>query len=128
MGISLSDEEKKQLAKNAFRGGWSVTRLENADEQPWSFYHDLKTGKEVRLPSDPFSIQHYRMKGLKLGRLPGNYEIAEQTEENKLPDNVQEIVNAAVKAALQAAGVVQPAENKEVLVEQPKAPVQLKLL
>ena len=124
MGIKLTNDEKRQLQRNSARGGWSISKLENVDEQPWSFWHDPTTGREMRLPSDPWSLVQYKSKGYLLGKAPDNFTPVESDE--GLPPDIQRIVNAAVKAALEAVGKVSPASNQDI--EQEKKPVQLKLL
>ncbi len=127
MGITLTKDEKLQLQKNAARGGWSVSKLESAEEQPWSFYYDPKRGREMWLPSDAWNLRQYKDKGYKLGRLPTEFTPIEDTPDGgSLPADIQLIVNAAVKAALKTAGVVPSVSNQDI--EQLKEPVQLKML
>jgi len=120
--IDLSAEEKRQLKKNVVYGGFSVTDLPSAEGQPFTWYHDPRTGREMHLPCDPINQRTYLMKGYRLGRSPGG-ELLQTTPqtEDALPANVQEIVNTAVQAALIAAGVI-PAQP-----EAPIEPVQLAL-
>ena len=116
------------MKKNAAVGGFSVVDLESAEGQPWGYYNDPRTGKEMRLPCDPFNLTTYISKGYKLGHSP-NCEHAVESEqplidtpikEQALPANVQDIVNAAVAAALKAVGMEVPAP--------PEAPVEPKQL
>lgn len=132
MSIKLNADEKRQLKKNAARGGWSITNLESADEQPWSFYHNPKNGKEMWLPADAWNLQTYRSKGYKLGKAPGNFTpVEETTSPEVLPSNLATIVKDAVEAALKAAGVALPASNEISSITEPvpsKEPVQLRML
>ncbi len=132
MGIRLSADEKKQLQKNAFQGGWSISDLENADEQPWSFYHNPQTGKEMWLPCDAYNLQHYRMKGYRQGKVPKGLvpsdEMFEETASEAPPTDIATIVKNAVESALKAAGVALPASNQSESASEPKKPVQLRML
>lgn len=133
MGIKLSKDARRQLQKNAAQGGWSITDLENVDEQPWSFYHNPQTGKEMWLPCDAYNLQHYRMKGFKQGKAPDNLvpsdDMFKGTASEAPPTDIATIVKNAVEAALKAAGVALPASNEiESTPEpEPKKPVQLKM-
>lgn len=133
--IKLDAEQKRQLQKNAVGGGWSITDLENVDEQPWSFYYNPQNGKEMWLPCDAWNLQHYRMKGYKQGRLPENIVpsdnmFKEKASQEVLPTDIATIVKNAVETALKAAGVALPASNQETIVSEPepKKPVQLRML
>ncbi len=134
MGIRLSADEKKQLRKNSARGGWSITELENADEQPWSFYYNPKNGKEMWLPCDAYNLQHYRMKGYRQGKapdslVPSDNMFEEEASQEVLPTDIATIVKNAVEAALKAAGVALPASDQNMNVSpEPKKPVQLRML
>ncbi len=134
MGIRLSADEKKQLQKNALQGGWSISDLENADEQPWSFYYNPQTGKEMWLPCDAYNLQHYRMKGYRQGKAPENLVpsdnmFKEEASQEVSPTDIATIVKNAVEAALKAAGVALPASNEieSTSAPEPKKPVQLRM-
>lgn len=135
MSIKLDAEQKRQLRKNAAGGGWSVTNLENVDEQPWSFYHNPKTGKEMWLPCDSVNLSTYRMKGYRQGKAPVDlvpsddmFEKSSESNES-LPPNIADIVKNAVESALKAAGVALPVSNQKEIASkpEPKKPVQLRM-
>lgn len=112
------------MAKNAASptGGFSVVLDSSAEGQPWTWYNDPRNGREMWLPCDPINQATYLGKGYCIGHAVG--WVAPEKQEEVLPANLQEIVNAAVKAgvqqALQAVGVV--------LTEAPEAPVEPKQL
>lgn len=125
--IDLSAEEKKQMTKNAAVGGFSVVNLSSVEGQPWGYYTDPRTEKEMYLPCDPFNQTTYLNKGYRLGHPPNcehrtteEQPIANAPTGGALPANVQEIVNAAVAAALKAVGMEVPA--------QPEPPIEPKQL
>ncbi len=122
--IDLSAEEKRQMQKNAAVGGFSVIDLPSAEGQPWGYYTDPRTDKEMYLPCDPFNQTTYLSKGYRLGHPPNcehrtadKQSIASAPTGDALPTNIQDIVNTAVQAALKAAGV-----------EVPEPPVETKQL
>ncbi len=115
--IDVSAEEGQQLKKNAMYGGFSVVDLPSVEGQPFTWYTDPRTGREMYLPCDAINQRTYLMKGYRLGHPAGcAHETAGESTQpltevplsNALPTNVQEIVNAAVAVALKAAGVKVP--------------------
>jgi len=44
-------------------GGYSIEELPNLRSVPYAFYRH-KDGRVVRLPADPYSLNHYLKKGL----------------------------------------------------------------
>ncbi len=126
MGITLSKEERANLQKTG--GAYSVVDLPSAETQPKSTYHDIKTGKELyNLPADPWNVSHYKQRGLILGPAPGQFK---PVVEKSTPDNIEDIIKVAVRAALEAAGVALPeVEEKEgdptKIIE--KKPVQMRM-
>lgn len=130
MGIELSVDERRQLAKNAIHGGFSIVELPSAEVQPVSTYHDIKTGKEVyNLPADQWNVSHYKSRGLILGPAPKGAEFILQEETPTpviAPDNIEEIIKLAVRTALEAVGAVLP-ETKEGDPNKKIEPKQMKM-
>ncbi len=115
--IDVSTEEDKQLKKNAMYGGFSVVALPSVEGQPFTWYTDPRSGREMYLPCDAINQRTYLMKGYRLGHLSNcahatagesTQPLTEVPLSNALPTNIQDIVNTAVQAALKAAGVEVP--------------------
>ncbi len=130
--IDVSAEESRQIKKNAIHGGFSVIDLPSVEGQPFTWYTDPRSGREMYLPCDATNQRTYLMKGYRIGHPAGcAHETADELAttsnqpptavplSNALPTNIQDIVNTAVQAALKAAGVEVP--------EPPVEPKQLEL-
>jgi hypothetical protein len=121
--FDISAEEKRQIQKNAAVGGFSVIDLPSAENQAFTWYNDPRREREMYLPCDPINQRTYLNKGYRMGHQP-NCEHAMASEQalteaplgNALPTNVQELIDKAVQAALQAAGVLPepPVEPKQL--------------
>ena len=59
---------KEKLTGGEAAQGYAIRPLPSGDAQPFSAYHDPRTGKVFRrLPADPYSVARYNRRGLRLG-------------------------------------------------------------
>ena len=90
----MKREAEKLSAGEAIQG-YAVRLSPSEDAQPFSAYHDPRTGKVfARLPADAWSLNHYRRRGLKLGLPTGQPRVSDKIDTDTPDEDLKELLQA----------------------------------